>query len=473
MHLRTSPPSRPRSVAFAWPGMTQRAILNLFVTAVVAALSFFAVARSAAAQETRVITFEEAVRIALEQNVNLRQAANNADLQSRLAYQERMNFLPSLSFSSSGFRGSGFVTDQAGRNIAYSNTSVNGSFNAGVNVFNGFGDVASLRQARYSEEAGDLTYDRTRQNVVFNVATMFVELVNAREQIQIQQENLEAQRQQLAQIEEFTRVGARPISDLFQQQAQVAQAELQVLNAERSAQIAKTQLIQVVQLDPFGEYEFVTPDVAEGALQLQQYELNQLLQAAFAQRADIRAQQARIEAAEQGIRVARSSYWPTVDLGYNLRSNFSPDDDGSLMDQLDINRGTEFGFRVSVPIFDQFNRGTNVQRAQVNYRNAELELQDMQQEVALQVRQAYLDYLTNQKRLEVTEKQVAAAEQALEAERERYNVGAATLVELSQAQATYVQAASNQAQARYDFIFQGKLIDYYVGRLDPSQPLLP
>ena len=124
-------------------------------------------------------------------------------------------------------------------------------------------------------------------------------------------------------------------------------------------------------------------------------------------------------------------------------------------------------------IEDALHAFPGVQRARVNYRNAELDLEGMRQQVALQVRQAYLDYQANQKQLDVAEKQVIAAAQALEAERERYNVGAATLVELSQAQANYVLAASNQAQAKYDFLFQGKLIEYYVGRLDPSQPLLP
>lgn len=478
MQVRTSFPSIPwtnrtRYESVAMPYPAQQQVGHLLVTLALCALSLLIAAQSAFAQQARVISFEEAVRIALQQNVTLQRAANNAELQSRLTYQQRMDFLPSLSFYSGGRRGSGFTQDQAGRNIQYSNTNFNGSLEASVNVFNGFADVAALQQARYNETASELNYDRTRQDVVFDVATTFVDLINAQEQIRIQQENVAAQQQLLAQIEEFTRVGARPISDLYQQQAQVAQAELQVINAERTAQIVKTRLIQVLQLDPFGTYEFAAPEVDESALQVENYQLDQLLQAAFTQRPDIRAQEARISAARQEIRIARSSYWPSINIGGGYQSSFSPDAPGSLFDQIDVNRGNSIGFQISIPIFDRFNRGTNVQRAQIAYENATLDLQNARQEVALQVRQAYLDYQANQKRLDVTAKQVLAAEQALEAERERYNVGAATLVELSQAQANYVQAVSNQAQAKYEFLFQGKLIEYYIGRLDPSQPLLP
>lgn len=424
------------------------------------------------AQETRTITFEEAVRIALNQNILLRQTQNSVEMQSRLVFQRRMDFLPALSFFTSGSRGSGFTQDQAGRNIQFTNSNVSGALSADLNVFNGFGDVAALEQAEHERDASALTYDRTRQDVVFNVVDNFLAYVNAGEQVRIQEENLESQRQQLEQIQEFVNVGSVPISDLYQQQAIVAEAELQVLNAQSTEQVNKTRVIQVLHLDPFGSYEFVAPELDEATITPEEYQLQQLLEAAFSERADIEAQEERILAAREGIRISKSSFWPSVNLGANYRSNFSPDANGGVFNQLDINRGNSVGFSISYPIFDQFTRGTNVQRAEVTYQNELLELEDIRQQVALQVRQAYLDYELAEKRVAVTEVQVRAAEQAVEAAQERYNVGAGTLVELTQARAQYVRAASGRAQARYDFLFQSKLVDYYVGRLNPTQPLL-
>lgn len=427
---------------------------------------------AASAQEARTISFEEAVRIALDQNILLRQSANTVELQSRQVFQRRMDFLPRLSFFTNGSRGSGFAQDQAGRNIQFTNKNVNGSFSTQLNLFNGFADVAALEQARHDRDASVLNYDRARQDVVFNVADNFLAYVNSVEQVGIWEENLASQRQQLAQIEEFVNVGARPISDLYQQQAATAQAELQVLNAQRTAQLDKTRLMQVLQLDPFGEYEFAAPQLDDLAMTPEQYNLDELLHSAFSERADIEAQEEQIFAAREGIRIARSQYWPSVNVSGNYRSNFSPDSDGGVFNQLDLNRGNSVGFSISLPIFDRFSRGTQVQQAEVRYQNEMLELDNMRQQVALQVRQAYLDYEMTEKRLEVTETQVRAAEQAVEAAEERYNVGAATLVELTQVRAQFVEAVSNRAQARYDFLFQGKLVDYYVGRLNPSQPLL-
>lgn len=434
-------------------------------------IAMFAMSESALAQETRTISFEEAVRIALNQNVSLQQVENTVELDARNVFQQRMDFLPDLSFFTSGSRGSGFTQDQAGNNIAFTNQSISGSISTQVNLFRGFGDVASLEQARYLRDASEYSYDRARQDVVFDVVNSFLLYVNAREQVSIRVEDLESQRQQLAQIEEFVNVGSRPISDLYQQQALTAQAELQVLNAERDAELNKTRVIQVLQLDPFGEYEFVAPDIEDVVFSPESYDLGGLLRAAFEQRADIDAQEEQIRAADQGIRIARSSYWPSINLNGAYRSNYSPDFEENFFNQLDLNRGNSVGFSISYPIFDRFTRGTTVQQAEVQHENAVLDLQNVRQQVALQVRQAYLDYLTNEKRLDVTATQERAAQQAVEAAEERYNVGAGTLLELTQARAQYVEAVSNRVQARYDFLFQGKLVDYYVGRLDPSQPL--
>lgn len=434
-------------------------------------IAIFAMSESALAQETRTISFEEAVRIALNQNVSLQQVENTVELDARNVFQQRMDFLPDLSFFTSGSRGSGFTQDQAGNNIAFTNQSISGSISTQVNLFRGFGDVASLEQARYLRDASEYSYDRARQDVVFDVVNSFLLYVNAREQVSIRVEDLESQRQQLAQIEEFVNVGSRPISDLYQQQALTAQAELQVLNAERDAELNKTRVIQVLQLDPFGEYEFVAPDIEDVVFSPESYDLGGLLRAAFDQRADIDAQEEQIRAADQGIRIAKSSYWPSINLNGAYRSNYSPDFEENFFNQLDLNRGNSVGFSISYPIFDRFTRGTTVQQAEVQHENAVLDLQNVRQQVALQVRQAYLDYLTNEKRLDVTATQERAAQQAVEAAEERYNVGAGTLLELTQARAQYVEAVSNRVQARYDFLFQGKLVDYYVGRLDPSQPL--
>lgn len=444
----------------------------VFVFALVAVLY----PRAARAQEAQRITFNDAVRIALEYNPLLKQAANQVENRSIMVSRERMDFFPTLSFSSNGGQnyGRNFIMHE-GRVVNNTTEYFSVSSRFSINVFNGFADVASLKGAELEMEASELDYERARQTVAFDVMQSYIELVSLREQIRVQDSNLVAQQRQLEQIRAFTEVGSRPISDLYQQEAEVANAELQVVNAQRAYQIAEANLIQILHLDPFNSYEFVAPSLEDIEITPERLELEQMLQEAFAQRVDLQATERTIDAAEQEIRVSRALRLPVVSLGANYGTNYStavPDELGfGLWDQFDQNRGGGLSLSLSLPIFDRFTTRHAVQQARVQFDNARLELEKLQQNIAVQVRQAYLDYLLAQKTLDVTEKQLQSAELALEAANERYRVQATTLVEVTQANANYVRALTDRVNARYDFLFRSKLIDYYLGKLDPSEPL--
>src|SRR5690625_6140537 len=109
----------------------------------------------------------------------------------------------------------------------------------------------------------------------------YLALVERQEQIYILEENQESQQQQLGQIREFTNVGTRPISDLYQQEANVAAAELDLLNIPSLYQLAEANLIHILHLDPFRNYEFVAPSVYDLPLEPEQYKPGSLLRSAF------------------------------------------------------------------------------------------------------------------------------------------------------------------------------------------------
>jgi len=449
--------------------LVQRAHRSVWLLAV---LALTLAPEFAQAQQARRITFNEAIQIALQQNYALKVSANAVEQQSINVSRQWWNFWPNLNFSA-GFsqnRGRAFIQD-LGQIFTATTNGFNSSFSANVNVFNGFADVASLQQARYQRDARDLDFERQRQSVVFNVMSQYLDLIARREEVLIQEENLAAQQQLLTQIEEFVRVSIRPMSDLFQQQASTANAEATLLNAQRFAQLSEVALIQILQIDPLGTYEFAVPDLDDATLVAEQYNLNEMFQSAFDRRLDLQASELDIDAAAQGIRIARSNYWPSISFGASTSLRYSDSREADFSTQFFDERNTNLGFSLGLPIFDRFATRNTVQQARLQLQNAQLALENEQQNVALQVRQAYLDYLTDEKRLDVTEKQVRAAEQALEAEQERYNVGASTLVELTQARASFVQASSARAEARYTFLFRKRLIEYYIGVLDPTQTL--
>jgi outer membrane protein len=436
----------------------------------VLALASLAALGVANAQNARLITFQEAIRIALDQNTTVRAAENAAALGKVGVSEARSQFMPNLTFSTSGSQNFGRNADTLQNQSTSQNTrSASMGLNSGVTVFDGFGNVAQLKSAKLSDAAGEQELVRTRETVAFTVASNFLALIQRQEQLRVQRENLGAVVELERQIQTFVDNGARTIADLYQQQANVANARFSVLEAERTTELAKVDLIQTLQLDPTATYEFQSPADATAAAASTQFDLSSLQTRASSQRIDLKAEQARVDAADQNVKVARSNGWPTLSLNAGYSSSYNSITQSSFSEQLDDRRGGSVGLNVSVPIFDRFATSNATRRAEIQADNERLQLENLQQDVALQVRRAHLDFQSAQEQLAVAQAQVRAAEQALIASQDRYTAGASTLVELTQARATQVQAQSSMVTARFNLQFQRTLLDYYVGDLNPER----
>ena len=115
-----------------------------------------------------------------------------------------------------------------------------------------------------------------------------------------------------------------------------------------------------------------------------------------------------------------------------------------------------------------FTSSITRERARIQVENAQINLESTKQNVAVEVRTAYLDLQLAEEQLLVAEAQQQAAALALQTAQQRYDVGAATLVELTQARTSQVRAASDLVSARYNLVFQSRLMDYYLGDLGTS-----
>lgn len=419
------------------------------------------------AQTAQVINFRDAIRIALDRNTSLRIARNSSELDEVTVRQERAQRVPDFRFNTSTAQTYGRTFNQSeGRVENRSTQTVNTGVQSSMMLYDA-SRPPSIRAARLGADAGDLDVERTRQTVVFTVATNFLGLIQNREQLRVRQESFSAEQALEAQINEYVEAGVRPIADLYQQQAVVASGRLAVVDASRAAQLAEVDLMQTLQLDPSGRYEFVAPEFDEAASD-QQYQFDSLLVRAMAQRVDLDAEEIRLEAAEQQLRAARAGRRPALSLTAGYNTAYSSATELNFFDQLDQRRGGSLGLGLSLPILDRAGTSIATQRARIAADNARIAVEDRRQEVALQVRRAQLDFQSAQEQLRAAEAQQRAAELALQTVQERYQVGAATLVELTQARAIGVQAASAIVSARYNLLFQRTLMDYYIGVLNPE-----
>jgi len=202
------------------------------------------------------------------------------------------------------------------------------------------------------------------------------------------------------------------------------------------------------------------------------YDLDSLLTRAFASRSDLAAEQTRVQVAAVGTKAAAATRLPTVSLNTNYSASYNSAAASALGSQLDQSRGGSVSLGVSFPIFDKGATSAAVQQARIQEDNARLALADQRQSVALDVRRAWLTLESTRQQLTVALAQQKAADLAVSTTQARYQVGTSTLLELTQARASQLQANVAVVNARNELAFQDALLPYYTGELDPAKALL-
>lgn len=425
-------------------------------------------AAQAPAPAPKPISFGDAVRIALRQNITLQQSQNAKALAAVTVQNQRNQFLPNfaVSTSTSGNVGQSF-NQTAGSLVNQTSQTLNAGVTSAVTLFNGFQNLSLLKQARLSESASASDLARVRQTVVFTVASNFLSLVTLQEQQSVLEQNLTAQQAQLQQVQLFVKAGRNSIADQYVQEAAVATSQSSVVTSRRAVELAKVDLIQTLQLDPMLTYAFVAPAV-DSARTAPSFTLDGLLTSALSDRADLAAAKTRVDAADEALKSSSSTRWPNIGLNVGYNTAYTSLTDAGFGAQLNQRKGGSIGLSLSVPLFDRGASKVASQQAAISVENARLASASQRQTVALEVRRAFLDYQSAVDQLSAARAQQRSADLALSATQERYRVGAATLTEVSVARAAQVSAASSLVNARYTLIFQQSLMSYYTGALDPS-----
>lgn len=418
------------------------------------------------AEEIKSLTLEKAVEIALDANLNLKQAANQVASGEISVNQKKANFYPDLTLSSISSKRFGKEYDlQTGTYINESSWGLSLNVSSSINLFNGFYDTASLQQSRFQLRANKANLDRTTQAVLFDTIQQFFQVVTAEEAVKVEKENLDAQKLQLIRIEAFCDAGRRPIADLYQQKAEIAAAEYRILNAERNYEVSKLLLMQILGLDPHTGYKTAAPDI-DGLLEaVVDPGKDTDLKAALETRPDIAAGKMQVEAAKKGVKASRSGYLPKLSLYTDVGTNYNSkiDYSGFSNQFFDGSLNGTIGLSLSIPVFDNSRTKYSSASAKIALENQRLEVEKLEKQVGVEVGQAMEDYRTARKQIDVTASQLEYTKAALESVRERYNVNAATMVELTQARSGYLEALLNQVESKYNLLVRGIAVAFYKG----------
>ncbi len=422
------------------------------------------------AQQDSILTYEQAVNIALKENIQIRQQENILNTEQTQNAQSYAAFAPSVNASADAYRVYGRQFDNTVAEFTQQRTNqLSGGIYASINLFNSFGKINRVKQTGYAAEAQRQLIQETRQEVVFNVSQQYLQVLLNQELLRIAKSNQEQQEELLESTTIFVEEGIRNIADQYNQDAEAKNAVLLAVEAENKLAISKVQLIRTLQIDPFKQWKFAQPEISKDEVFSDIPDIASMYNQAIGNRPEIKKQHNVIQSNHYGIRVARATYAPSLDMIYQLSSRYSNLSPLPLRDQLlNVNKSNVIGFSLNIPIFSGLQNRVLVQRSRQLYDNATLDMEDMERNIFEQLQTAAADFRAAQERIVAAKAREKAAEKAVEAEKERFKLGVGNILDLNLVNAKYVEAQSQKVQADYTLIFQKTALDYYTGELQPG-----
>ncbi|MBP6671964.1 MAG: TolC family protein [Bacteroidetes bacterium] len=421
---------------------------------------------SAASFAQEKLTLKEAVRIALEKNIDVIRSKNSMQISDASVTSSVGNLLPSLSASASvGRSGSSFEPNPGMPSGLSAGGSASAGLNANVVLFDGFRNWTSYSRASSSADAAAFNFAKQKEVTVLTVEQSYLTVLRNEQLLKVSQENLKRSQQQLSRIEESNKVGAVAKADVYRQQVATANDELALINAQSNYDNSKQDLLYLLTLDVTQDFLFQDDEVLQrieglvsDSLQQERSDYNNLVQEALNSRPDYQSSLIAKQLSENDLTISRSGHYPTLSLGAGY--GLSGADFGTISDTKSWN----WRLSLSVPIFNGFQTSTQVQTSELNLELAEVQVQQAKRSVAKDVKTSLLNLEAARKRYDVSLKNMKSAEEDRRIAEERYNLGSNTLLDLLVATSNYTQAQSNKVSSSYDFIYAKLQFRIAVGR---------
>lgn len=413
------------------------------------------------------LTYEEAVKIALEQNVNLRTQKNELQVNKAERDQSRGEIAPTISANANAWRSNGntFIEQEA-RTINTTSDNLYGSLSANLNVFSGFSQINSIKLYNANYDAQNHLINRTAQEVIFIVSDQYLSVLLNTELLGIAVDNLKTQELLYKQIDAMVEAGSKPKSDLYDQLAIVKSRELLVLQAKNKLSNSKSNLAITLQLDPTVEITVRNPGWNLDEIRFYQVDLDELYDISMVNRSDLKQFESTEVVAEKAVSLTKAYFAPSLGAYYNFSTRYNDQSIRDFNEQLTIdNKRTEYGLSLRIPIYSGLRNKTNYVKQKVFSENSKINTENLKKTILNDVRNAYQNFLDVKSAYEVSIAQLDAANMALNVQQEKYNLGIGSLIELTNANNNFVSAAAGNAQAQLNLLFQKVVLDYYTGVL--------
>ena len=416
-------------------------------------------------QAQKLWTLDECINYALEHNLDLRKtqlAREQADYQYRAS---KNAWLPTLSANAGEYFGFGQSPSYTG--VYVSDNSSSASFGASLSVplFQGLNLYNTAKADALNLQATEMDQKAAQLNLKLNVMAFYMQVLYGKEQVEIARRQTELSAEQLQKTRQLFESGRIAEADVYESQAQLASDQANLTQMETDLALSLLTLAQALEIEDDG-FEVSEPETFF-ANQNQELDAPQnTISLALMNQPAMEAARLRLQKSQYDLKASKSAWYPSLDFyaGYSngLYHYFSDNYPNTpVNEQLKRNSRAQLGFSLNIPIFNGMKTKYRVKMTELSIADQQLDLENTEKTLRKEIRQAYGNAQAAKQKMEAMQNSLDASRVAYEYAQAGFEMGKKTLLELNESKTRYHKAESDLLQARYEYLYRCKIIEFY------------
>lgn len=343
----------------------------------------------------------------------------------------------------------------------------NTNFSVGTSIplFTGMQIPNNIALSKLNLKAATEDLNKAKEDISIQVASYYLQVLFNEELVKIAQRQVELSQEQLDRKVTFFKNGKASEAEVYEAKSRVAQDEYSLVQAQNNHQLALLDLSQLLELPTPENFQIETPNVEAFSTQLSLPD--EVYAQALLNKPTIKAAQYRLEGAAKSIRIAQSAWYPQLSFGAGIGTNYysiTGIENASFGSQWHQNMNKYLQFSLSIPLFNRFATRNRVKSARIQRNALAWQLEESKKALYKEIQQAYYNARAAESQYQSSQTASQSAEASFKLMSEKYANGKATATEYNEMRATWMKALSEQVQARYDYLFRSKILEFYQGK---------
>ncbi len=416
----------------------------------------------------RVWTLEECIYYAIDHNISIKQQTIETKVRKNSLEQSKLDLLPSINGTVSHDYSFGRALDQNTYTF-YNQTILSDYFYIGgrTNIFNGLQNVNTIQKNKYELLAGEQDLQSIRDNIALSVALAYLQILLNRELVSANENQLDITLQQIEKTRKLVEAGSVARGNLLQIEAQAAQEELHLITMRNQLETSYLSLTQLLEIESPEGFEIVVPDIDIGTSSVVTGDVNEIFNLASQSRPEIRSSELKLTASEYNLKIAKGGRSPVISLSHTFGTRYSFIEDmpglQSFEDQLKNNKNYGLGLSLNIPVLNGWQVNKNISNSKLAVENSQYALEGTRKQLYKDIQLAYNDAIAALEKYNASVKAVKSSEESFRYSEQKFDVGMITPFDYNASKTQLLNAQSDMAQAKYEFIFKTKVLDFYKG----------